>query len=255
MYNCLIIGAGGQGALADAPGTGLEHKVISFAHAINDHVGFNLLEYYDSDINKAKKAVEIWGGKAYKTISKSDVFIVTTPDDSHYETLINLVKYRPKLVICEKPICENLTEAREIVQLYKDKRIPLMVGYTRNFMPYYEFDKDIVAATCTFNRGWLHTATHAIALFNKLGVKNYTISEIEECDYRVWDLIIYFADGTFFQERRIADMPVWDYYDNCTMHTMDNAYNFLEGKEPIKCTGEHALRALERCYELMGGIA
>ncbi len=253
MYNCLIIGAGKQGCLSDALGSGNEHKIISFAHAIKEHEGFRLDGFMDNDYLKAKKAVEIWGGKAFDNIVNADIFIITTPDDLHFGTLLELVKYRPKLVICEKPLCVDLDAARAIVQLYKDKGIPLMVGYTRNFMSYYEFEKDIVAGFLTFNRGWIHTATHAIGLFNKLGIENYTISEIKGCDFRVWDLIIYFADGTFFQERRIANMPVWDYYDNCTRHLMDNAYKFLGGKEPIKCTGEMALKALEKCYELMGG--
>jgi hypothetical protein len=46
-------------------------------------------------------------------------------------------------------------------------------------------------------------------------------------------------------------MPVPEYYDNHMKYVVDNAYNFLEGRESLKCTGEDALRSLEICYELM----
>jgi hypothetical protein len=34
-------------------------------------------------------------------------------------------------------------------------------------------------------------------------------------------------------------------------YVAENAYNFLEGKEELKCTGEMALKSLEMCFELM----
>jgi hypothetical protein len=35
-------------------------------------------------------------------------------------------------------------------------------------------------------------------------------------------------------------------------HVTENAHNFLEGREALKCTGEDSLRSLEICFELMG---
>lgn len=250
--------------MADAPGSGNEHKIISYAHALKEHPGFDIAGFVDSDISKTLKATKIYGGWGaesiefieYQHINFADVAVVATPDDAHYDILKRLAEYPLRLVICEKPLCTDLQQAREIVGLYKAKKIPLMVDYTRRYLPEYDKLKaygNPISGFLTFNRGWLHTATHGIDFFEMLGLKHYRISQIQTEDFRVWDLTVYFDSGKHWNEQRIGDMPVWDYYDNAVWHVADNAFEFLEGREPIKCTGDDAVRALEICYELMEG--
>jgi predicted dehydrogenase len=278
-YNCLIIGAGGQGALADAPGSGNEHKIISFAHALKEHKGFKLNGFYDKDSKKSIKAIETWSGSAYFNIEraievdKTDVVVIATSDSDHYKILKQLAEYPLKLVICEKPICETLQQAREIVELYKSKGIPLMVNYTRRFLPYYEdlkrrydageFGK-LISWNLDFNRGLLHTGSHMVDFIQwffgyqlngmiKIERDNEITKERIEANYRIWQIQLFF-EKYHWREERIGDSPIWDYYDKSHWHVVDNAYNFLEGKEPLKCTGEDGLKALEICYELMEDI-
>lgn len=258
MYNVLIIGAGGQGALADAPGSGNEDKIISYAHAIMEHPGFELCGFYDDDEEKGIKAIETWTGAAYCCINHAiefdriDVAIVATPDETHYDILKQLANYPLKLVICEKPICTDLQQAREIVAQYKEKGIPLMVDYTRRFIPELQELKQRkpIFGICNFNRGWLHTASHGIDFFDMLGLKDYEIIE-SKSKSRVWTLAVTFEGYGMWREQRIGDMPVPEYYSNHMMYVANNAYNFLEGKEPLKCDGETALRTLEITYKLM----
>ena len=213
----------------------------------------------DNDFIKAKIAKEVWNAKCASgyfcraMLFDIDVAIVTTPDDFHYDILKKLANWPLKLVICEKPICTDLQQAREIVELYKAKGIGLMVNYTRRFLPYYDFLKqeNPLTGICRFNRGWAHSASHAIEFFNMIGCKNYELFE-SQSDERVWDIRVAY-NNFVFTETRNGDDPVWDYYDKTHYHIIDNAYKFLEGKEEIKCTGEMALRALEKCYELMSG--
>jgi predicted dehydrogenase len=273
-YNALIIGAGGQGALADAPGSPSQNKIISFAKALKEHPGFELAGIVDKNHDAADKARQIWGIKwwcvgegshsyffdNYTPTLPISIVVVATPDDTHYEILKDLAEYPLKLVICEKPLCNNLQQAREIVALYKTKGIPLAVNYTRRFLPYYEdlkrrheageFGK-IVSANIVFNRGWEHTATHAIDLCEWLFNGQYN-GKIMECetDYRIWQIDLFF-EKHHWREERIGDMPVPAYFDKHTWHVAENAYNFLEGREPLKCTGEDALKSLEICFELM----
>ena len=273
-HSAIIIGCGGQGCMADAPGSENSEKIISFAHAFAEHEGFFIFGFIDKDKEKANDATKIWGGNIYSSIKNAfdvakmeiygpiDVAVVTTPDDHHYEILKELTDYPLRLVICEKPICNDLEQAREIVALYRAKGIPLMVNYTRNYLPYYENLKQryesgefgkIVSANVVFNRGWEHTATHAISFLEWFFNSQYN-GKIMECetDYRIWQIDLYF-EKYHWREERIGDMPVWDYCDKQTWYVVDNAYNFLEGKEPLKCTGEDGLNALEICYELMEG--
>lgn len=83
-----------------------------------------------------------------------------------------------------------------------------------------------------------------------IGANEYRLIEIPTEAYRVWDLKVYYKNHVF-KEVRVGDMPVWEYYDKSHWHVVENAYNFLENKELLKCTGEDGLRALEICYELM----
>ena len=251
----IIIGAGNQGSAADHPRS---DKVISFAHAIKDHPGFDLLGFIDKDLSKSEEAKRTWSAKFsidnFSAIQYKDVVIVATPDETHYDILKRIANKKLDLVICEKPLCNTVAEAREIVKLYNEKGIPLMVNYTRRFLPFYDHLKSYgkcLYGTCVFNRGWIHTATHAIDFFNMFGCTDYDIKEFIK-EKRHWYIGLSFANGETFVESRIDDEPVWDYYDKSHWHIMENAFNFLQGKEQLKCTGEDALKALEKCYELMG---
>jgi len=264
-YSVLIIGAGGQGAMADAPGSGNEHKIVSFAHACKEHPGMRLLGFKDSDNEKAANAALIWKTDYWDTWAgarEADIAIVTVPDETHYEVLKKLAEYPLRLIIVEKPICNNLEQAREIVELYKSKGTPLMVNYTRRFLPYYEDLKQryeagefglLIGACVNFNRGFLHTGSHGVDFVNWLGdTEKLVINEIDNLDYRLWQMDLYF-EKYHWREERIGDMPVWDYYDKTHWYVIDNAFEFLEGREPLKCTGEDGLRALEICCRLMKG--
>lgn len=267
-YRALIIGAGGQGALSDAPGSGKEEKIISFAHALKEHPGFKWLAFYDEIEEKAYLAKEIWGGTWFIALDEIgdhhiDVAIVSTPDDSHYEILKQLAEYPLRLVIVEKPICTDLQQAREIVELYKAKGIPLAVNYTRRFIPELqelkqryeagEFGK-LLHYNINFNRGLIHSGSHAVDflgwLFDYDLPRGLMLTEIE-ADYRIWQIDLFFEKFHWREERITNDMPVPSYFDKHTWYVVDNAYNFLEGREPLKCDGEQALKALEICYNLM----
>ena len=265
-YSAIIIGSGGQGALADAPGSKNEQKIISFAKAITEHKRFKLYGFVDNDFSKATKAQSIWNAfyasdeLSKFDLSQVDIAIIATSDDKHYEILKQIAEYPPKLVICEKPLCKDLKQAREIVELYRKKEIPLMVNYTRRFIPELqelkrrykngEFGK-IISANIVFNKGWVHSASHAIDFCEWLFDGEYNGKILEcETDYRIWQIDLYF-EKYHWREERIGDMPVPSYFDNSMQYVIENAYNFLKGKEELKCTEEDALKALEICYELM----
>lgn len=249
------MGAGGQGSEADQPESVNQNKYISYAHAFKDHPGFNLMGFYDINTEKAFKASEAWNTDAlahWPIIA--DVIVIATPDATHYEQLLKATnRLEPDLVICEKPLCIDLEQAREIVQLHKDKNIPLMVDYTRRFIPELQElkHKKPKYGVCLYNRGLLHTGSHAIDFFNMLGLENYKLEEVKD-DYRYWSIAVMFEDGNVWTEQRIKDDPVPEYYDNHMKYVVANAYGFLEGKEDLLCTGNDALKALERCFELIG---
>jgi len=271
----LIIGAGNQGVLADAIGSQNEHKVISFAHAFKEREAE--LYFYDNVNKKAFDAFHLWGGVAttprYALEQlKMDIVVITTPDHTHYEQLIQIATpgyNKPKLVICEKPLCSTAEQAQKIVNLYSENGIPILVNYTRRFIPELihlknRYDSgefgNLETYQILYNRGDLHTGTHAIDFMSwfldgkadeslKLnGIKDNVM--FKYCDYRVWNIQLFFQKH-FWQEQRILDMPVPSYFDYSTRYVVENAYNFLAGEERLRCTDKDALKALVILEELI----
>jgi hypothetical protein len=264
-YKVLIIGAGNKGALADAPGTGNEHKYLSYAHAVNDHLGFELIGFVDKDLNQSINAIKTWGGIANPIFDiNADIFIISTPDNYHYDNLKGVIEKNPKLIICEKPLCTDLQQAREIIELYRQKNIPILCDYTRRFIPEYQQIKAEIDAGNWgaflegygyFNRGWLHTGSHMVdfVLWLRGTMDGFRITEIPT-DYRWIYQIGMFYEKDFFSDHAVnfvKNPHVDSIFDRHLWYVMENVWNFLENKELLKCTGEDALRTLEECFKLM----
>jgi predicted dehydrogenase len=257
-YNALIVGCGNMGCLNDAPGSGNEHKTISYAKALKENGNFEIWAY-DKSVDKERKAYAFWDTRTDICL-EYDVIIIATPDDTHYYNLLalSLYSYKPKLVICEKPLCMTSVEVKEVIKFYEDRKIPILVDYTRRFIPEYQQLKaehgKAVHGYCRFNRGMLHTGTHALDIFNYFGVPRQCMDIHEfmsEEILRFWALRILFEDGYVFREQRIGNDPVPARFDHHTRYVIDNAYNFLEGKEELKCTMYDGLKALELMEELI----
>ena len=273
-YTVEIIGCGNKGALADAPGSGNEHKYLSYANAVRDHDGFELSRFADKlgGFDELSRAEELWGVGTLERYP--DVVVIATPDDKHYGHLMRIIDqescYLPKLVICEKPLCEKVSEAEDIVKLYHREKVPLLVDYTRRFIPYwqemFELRKkqagQFLHGYCVFNRGWMHTASHFVDtalwfnMFPRFGMGTTARLQLTEVapDYQwvyQWGLFFerdFFSEHSANREHGEQPNPI---YDNHTKYVMENAYNFLEGKEHLRCTGMDALLALKATHAIM----
>ena len=254
MYNVYIIGAGNKGALSDAPGSGNEHKSLSYAHAVKDHPAFKLVGFGDILPEMRIEAERIWNPENSNTI---DVVVITTPDNSHYDYLKGIADCGFGLVICEKPLCDNVEQAKEIVELYKKNNVPLLVDYTRRFIPEFRNHRNniiqgnygnFIKGYLYFNRGWEHTASHFVdmCLWFNGSMDNIEITEIKT-DYQwvyQWAL---FYEKDFVSEHAVnfVKEKVPSKYDRHLYLVMDNVYQYLErNSDYLFCTGEDGLRAI-----------
>jgi predicted dehydrogenase len=198
IYNALIIGAGNIGAFFDTPGA---YDILTHAHAYKKFEGFNLLGFVDTDMGKAKKAVSLWGGSFFHCLEKAfdesivDVVSVAVPDEQHYEVLLKLSEFPVKCVFAEKPLTKKLEEAEDIVRIYKEKNIGLVVNYGRRFVPEFERIRDdihqgiyggYVSGAGFYGKGINHNGSHLIDLLR------YFIGEIQ--DSYVTDYLFDFYD-------------------------------------------------------------
>lgn len=66
-----------------------------------------------------------------------DIVDIITPPPTHLDYVEQALLTRPKAVICQKPFCNDLGEAKEAVRLSRDAGVPLVVHENIRFQPWY----------------------------------------------------------------------------------------------------------------------
>jgi len=218
VFNVLIIGAGRIGAFFDTPG---KDYILTHAHAFKKHPGFNLIGFIDTKIQRAEEASNIWNTRAFLTIDEAfskhdiDVAVVAVSDEYHYPVLKELLNYPIKLVFSEKPITKTVEQAVEIVDLFKKKGIPLVINYSRRFVPDFLSLKDKISSDTFggylsgsgyYGKGTLHNGSHMIDLLMfLLGDIDKTHTVLNVSDHFKDDptcsaILTFKSDGKFFMQ-------------------------------------------------------
>jgi len=179
-YKALIIGCGSIGALKDEQYDSPDDSdtILTHAHAYYENPDINLIGVVDIDCEKAEQAGKKWNCPAYDNLNydlETDIISVCVPTENHAEILKEIISLNPKLVIAEKPFCNNLKEALIIAELYKQADIPILVNYTRRFdliggdilnkIRDGEYG-EIYHVRCLYGRGLKRDGCHAIDIFN-----------------------------------------------------------------------------------------
>lgn len=93
----------------------------------------------DRDIDKARAT----GLAAYETpeamltAQTPDIVDIITPPEAHLDCIRRALAVRPKAIICQKPFCRDLDEAREAAALSQAAGIPVVVHENFRFQPWY----------------------------------------------------------------------------------------------------------------------
>jgi predicted dehydrogenase len=106
-----------------------------------------------------------------------DVIVVASPTAAHAQSVLIAHSMNPRLVFCEKPVADNLSDAQSLAALYAGSGTPLAVNYTRRWAPdLAEFASQIeagwwgalISATGTYTKGIVHNGTHVVDLLHML---------------------------------------------------------------------------------------
>lgn len=175
-YQAVIIGAGRIGATFDGPQSA---DILTHAHAFSAHPQVELAGFYDNDIRRAQAAAQRWDSRIFNSLTEMfaavnpDIVSVCVPDGRHYAVLLEILKFRPSLVICEKPLTHQFSLSKKIVQKFFSAGVPLAVNYSRRFDPAVKkFCADlkngqygrVLSAIGVYNKGLLHTGSHLLNL-------------------------------------------------------------------------------------------
>jgi predicted dehydrogenase len=214
-YKALIIGAGSIGALKPSEFDSPESKQIyTHAHACYSHPDIELVGIVDININKAVEACLKWNSTPFPSVKYGyeclevqenvpDIAIVAVDTKNHIQVINDLIPYKPKVIICEKPFCLNHEQAYNIAWKCKEHGIHLIINYLRGFVPELKqlsndlksgVYGDIYNFTLRYSRGIKRDGSHALYwclnTFGKVGINTrhdhkYLHDNTEDNDYNI----------------------------------------------------------------------
>lgn len=126
---------------------------------------YELVGFYDENLENGKKIAEEFGYKQFQTIATLihavDVVDIVTPTLSHYKCARVAIK-SGKHVFIEKPISNTVEEAEEIIALANEYKVKGQVGHVERFNPAFIATKNMIENP-------MFIETHRLAEFNPRG--------------------------------------------------------------------------------------
>jgi predicted dehydrogenase len=216
---------------------------------------FEIVGVCDTNLKKKKffeeKKINFFSNYkvALKTIN-ANVVVVSTPTATHFKILKNVLKYKSvKLILCEKPFCINVAQARKIKLL--DRFNKIYVNYMRSLddIFYNNVIKKIKNSRILFIEVFykgsvLNNASHYIQLLNKYFGKCKRVENTIKFDSNFSDFKLIFkrniqahflsssARGLFLDSMRFFTPKLIINYDNGG-HLI---YNSMNINNPIYLT-------------------
>lgn len=102
----------------------------------------------DRDLDKARAT----GVKAYDNLEEMlaaeqpDIVDIITPPPSHCEAISAAIALSPKVIICQKPFCETIEQARAAEAMASKAGVPLVVHENFRFQPWYRVIRSAIEA-------------------------------------------------------------------------------------------------------------
>jgi len=138
MVKALIIGCGNIGGLYD-----LENDSIqTHAKAISKNNWIEKVDVFDINIELQRKICEKYDFNGLKSkekinFEKYNIVCINTPTDTHFEYLKLCLESKVRLIVCEKPISNSISELDDIMSLYISGESKIVVNYFRRFLNSY----------------------------------------------------------------------------------------------------------------------
>lgn len=99
---------------------------------------YQLVGFYDSDIEQSKKVNKEFAIEAFPTleslIENVDVVDIVTPTNNHYATAAAAMR-KLKHVFIEKPLTNTIEEAHSLIKLKNEAEVKVQIGHVERFNP------------------------------------------------------------------------------------------------------------------------
>lgn len=177
-YKALIIGCGNIGALYDFD----NDEVLTHMKGLYTSRKFDI-SIYDPNIKLAEKVANKYQATILSELidielKSYDLVCISSPTRFHMSYLQKFLQLNTKVIICEKPISNSISELNTIQNSYTKSTSKVIVNYFRSFQPSYIQLKSDYTSYLTINklqsihinykRGFLNNASHAFNLIEFL---------------------------------------------------------------------------------------
>lgn len=146
-YRTAIIGLGKIGF-----GYGFDRKreqPAAHSRAFNDNPRISLEGGCDLITDTLKKWVDCYpNARGYSSVEELledgqwDVLVIAIDEEYHLPMLEKIIDRPPSLIVLEKPVAPNLSDAKKMLDLVKRKYVPVMVNHERRFSNDYLWVRD-----------------------------------------------------------------------------------------------------------------
>ncbi len=199
-WRAIVAGLGqiGMGYDLGAPAYG---PITTHARALSAHSAFDLVGAVDPDANRRGAFEQHYGAKAYAELPDAlathtpDVVVVAGPTPLHGPLMAQVLDHSaPRAVICEKPLSQDLEEARGMVEACELAGVSLFVNYMRRSDPAVieckgRLDNGAIEAPVKgvlwYSKGLFHNGSHFVNLLE------YWLGRVRGSDLlnrgRLWD--------------------------------------------------------------------
>ncbi len=182
MYRVLIIGCGNIAGKLDF--NKARDNPITHAGGFYSHENFEVSAICDpSDSNlvafSSKFKVQLAVKNLYELSDNStfDVVSICSPTKCHFEHIKASLRFKPKIIFCEKPLTDSLSDAEATIRLFEGKSTLLLVNYSRRWdhvlrefkhkIKQSEFG-DLISVSAVYDKGLANNGSHLIDLLRQI---------------------------------------------------------------------------------------
>lgn len=219
----ILIGLGNIGLKYDYHAS--ENYTLTHSKAIDQHPNLSMEAVVDSSSSQINLYTKKYGGRGFDSIEKAlkyvnpSIAVVATPTSNHLSDIKKLSCCKSiKIILCEKPIAYNTTEAREILEICSSNQIKLFINYIRRVDPAsIEVKKIIDERTvgekfkghCWYTKGVMNNGSHFLNLLEYwLGPTQKVVPITQE---RYWEMIDPEPTfNAFFKKGNVIFQPAWE---------------------------------------------
>ena len=177
-YKAAIVGLGQVGQGYDYEN--LDNSIIlTHASALKYHNEFDLISAVDSNLSQCERFEKKFSKPAFLSIKemylkvRPEIISISVSTNFHFEVFEEIISYKPKAIILEKPVAHSEKEAAKMLKMAKDANCKVSVNYIRRFNPaIVELKKiidhgdfgEIYKGVIWYTKGLINNGSHFIDL-------------------------------------------------------------------------------------------